>query len=78
MFSNETPSFWIPEKVMIHRVLDEDDVNEQEKAMKKWKSGGEFRTHLGKLKRGALGKNFETNWQIVWFKNFCFLKLKIK
>ncbi len=56
LFSNKTPSFWIPEKVMIHRVLDEDEKNEQEKAMKKWKSGGEFRTHLGKLKRGALGK----------------------
>jgi hypothetical protein len=25
MFSNETFSFWIPEKVMIHRVLDEDE-----------------------------------------------------
>jgi hypothetical protein len=56
MFSNETPSFWIPEKVMIHRVLDEDDENERQNAMKKWKSGGEFRTPLGELKRGALGK----------------------
>ncbi len=56
MFSHETPSIWIPEKVMIHRVLDEEDENESEKAMKKWKSGEEFRTHLGKLKRGALGK----------------------
>jgi hypothetical protein len=58
------PNYWQPGVVLLHRVVASNEKEEEDPAAKllvpdemgEWTSGSEFRTHLGKLRRGVLAK----------------------
>lgn len=63
MAEQHRPEFWVPKVLLLHRVVPSsfstsggNNNNIIRAAMKEWSNGSEFRTHLGKLRRGILAK----------------------